>query len=113
MSPHVDLERVLDHVSTAQLYPELVIVYSRLGRHAAALQLLVFNLSDLPAAFAYCGRLGPAGGEALGKLAGMLLDPPGGGPPRLMEAALVACYPRATVEARDIIDRLDGEQPLA
>ena len=109
----MDLDQVLHHVQHAKLWPELVVVYTRLGKHAAALQLLVFNLRDLPAAMAYCRRLGPGGGEAVAKLAHMLLAPPDGSRPRLLEAAVVACDPRAKVAPMGIIERLDGEGTLA
>jgi len=49
-----DQQRILETIQKSSLFPEMVILYSRLGLHKQVLQTYIFDLNDIYGAEKYC-----------------------------------------------------------
>jgi Vam6/Vps39-like protein vacuolar protein sorting-associated protein 39 len=57
-SAHYHEQELISRIGDIQLYEELIILYSRLGRHADALKVFIYKLKDHAGAAKYCVAAG-------------------------------------------------------
>eukprot|EP00884_Botryococcus_braunii_P004337 jgi/Botrbrau1/13904/Bobra.0017s0011.1 len=109
-SPYYDVDEVLRHIRTTDLWDEQFILHSKAGQTKEALRVVALVLGDMKRATAYCQALGEQ--EAYMTLLAMLLHPGEGRDPLYAEACQLLAAQGSQLDPRNVLDALSEDMPL-